>query len=119
MNIARLILLVTAHSLLLTAAQVFLKFAMEKLPPFSEGLHFLKSAILSWQLASSGVCFITSMLLWFHIIKNFPFSIAYPMMSMGYVFGMIAAMIFFHEPVSLTKWLGIIAIMAGCYLIAK
>ena len=44
---------------------------------------------------------------------------AYPMVSLSYVFGMIAAIVFFHEPVSYVKWLGVLLIMAGCYFIAK
>ena len=41
------------------------------------------------------------------------------MVSLSYVFGMIAAIVFFHEPVSATKWLGVLLIMAGCFFIAK
>jgi undecaprenyl phosphate-alpha-L-ara4N flippase subunit ArnE len=44
---------------------------------------------------------------------------AYPMMSLSYVFGMLAAIYIFHEQVSTVRWLGILLIMAGCYLIAK
>ena len=36
-----------------------------------------------------------------------------------YVFGMLAAIYIFHEQVSTVRWLGILLIMAGCYLIAK
>ena len=57
--------------------------------------------------------------MWLYIIKHFPFSMAYPMVSLSYVFGMIAAIVFFHEPVSITKWIGVLLIMAGGYLIAK
>jgi len=41
------------------------------------------------------------------------------MVSLSYVFGMIAAIIFFHEPVSVSKWLGVLLIMLGCYFIAR
>jgi undecaprenyl phosphate-alpha-L-ara4N flippase subunit ArnE len=44
---------------------------------------------------------------------------AYPLVSLSYVFGMIAAMVFFNEPVNLTKWIGVLLIMLGCYFIAK
>jgi undecaprenyl phosphate-alpha-L-ara4N flippase subunit ArnE len=39
--------------------------------------------------------------------------------SLSYVFGMVAAIVFFHEDVSLTKWIGVGLIMVGCCLIAK
>ncbi len=32
---------------------------------------------------------------------------------------MIAAIVFFHEDVDMVKWIGVLLIMAGCYLIAK
>jgi drug/metabolite transporter (DMT)-like permease len=44
---------------------------------------------------------------------------AYPLVSLSYVFGMIAAIVFFHETVDWVKWLGVLFIMLGCYLIAK
>jgi undecaprenyl phosphate-alpha-L-ara4N flippase subunit ArnE len=44
---------------------------------------------------------------------------AYPMVSLSYVFGMLAAIIFFHEDVSVTRWIGVLLIMGGCVLIAK
>jgi undecaprenyl phosphate-alpha-L-ara4N flippase subunit ArnE len=54
-----------------------------------------------------------------YILKQFPFSAAYPMVSLSYVFGMLAAILFFHEDVSMAKWLGVAFIVVGCMLIAK
>ena len=48
-----------------------------------------------------------------------PFSMVYPMLSLAYVMGMLAAMLFFHEQIPLTRWIGIALIMAGCVLIAR
>jgi undecaprenyl phosphate-alpha-L-ara4N flippase subunit ArnE len=44
---------------------------------------------------------------------------AYPMISLSYVFGMFAAMIFFHEEISTTRWVGVACIIIGCILIAR
>jgi len=44
---------------------------------------------------------------------------AYPMISLSYVFGMCAAILFFHEEVPLIRWAGVALIMLGCVLIAK
>jgi undecaprenyl phosphate-alpha-L-ara4N flippase subunit ArnE len=44
---------------------------------------------------------------------------AYPMVSLSYVFGMLAAIYVFGEDVSALKWTGVILIMLGCTLIAK
>jgi undecaprenyl phosphate-alpha-L-ara4N flippase subunit ArnE len=54
-----------------------------------------------------------------YILKNYPFSMSYPMVSLSYVFGMIAAILVFHEDVDLLKWLCVLLIMTGCFLISR
>ena len=115
----RVVMLAVAQSALLASGQVFLKFGLARMLPFGWNRQFWASALLNWQFAMSGLTFGASSLLWMHIIKRYPLSVAYPMISLSYVFGMIAAMVFFHEQVSPVKWLGIIFIMIGCCLIAK
>lgn len=115
----RLLLLAIVQSLLLAGGQVLLKFALARMLPFSMTFAFWKSVFANWQFAACGLCYGLGSILWFHIIKNYPFSMAYPLVSLSYVFGMIAAIVFFHEPVNLTKWIGVLLIMAGCYFIAR
>ena len=54
-----------------------------------------------------------------YIIRHFPLSTAYPLVSLSYVFGMIAAIVFFHEHVEVSKWIGVLLIMAGCFIISR
>lgn len=107
------------QSILLTGGQVFLKYAMMRMPAFSWSRDFWVSLLVNWQFAACGLFFGAASLLWAYIVKYFPFSTAYPMVSLSYVFGMFAAIIFFHEEVSAAKWLGVALIMMGCFLIAK
>ena len=107
------------QSALLAAAQVFLKFALTRMPPFAWTREFWGSMLLNWQFAVSGLLFGAASLLWMYIVKVFPFSLAYPMVSLSYVFGMVAAIVIFHEQVSLMRWAGVFFIMLGCCLIAK
>lgn len=109
---------VILQCLLLTAGQVFLKFALMRMAPFGWNRTFWSSVFLNWQFAACGLCFLTASLLWMYIVKAFPFSVAYPMISMSFVVGMVAAVVFFHEQVSWTKWVGVLLIIAGCLLIA-
>ncbi|MBO4761746.1 MAG: EamA family transporter [Bacteroidales bacterium] len=111
--------LAVIQSALLAAGQVFLKFALGRMLPFSWTSAFWKSVFVNWQFAACGLCYGAASLLWFYIVKHFPLSSAYPMVSLSFVFGMFAAMIFFHEPVGLAKWLGVLLIIVGCYFIAK
>ena len=118
-GITTLLPLAIVQSLLLAGGQVLLKFALARMLPFSWTFAFWKSVFANWQFAACGICYGAGSLLWFYILKNFPFSMAYPMVSLSYVFGMIAAMVFFHESVNATKWAGVAAIMLGCFLIAR
>jgi len=57
--------------------------------------------------------------LWMHILKHYPFSIAYPLSCLSFVFGMLGAWLFLGEPVPAVRWLGVALILAGAYFIAK
>ncbi len=107
------------QSLLLVGAQVALKVALERIPPFSWSASFWRETLLCWPLAVSGVCFGACALLWVHILKHFPFSVAYPLVSLSYALGLVAAAVVFHEEVGAAKWVGVALIMMGCVLIAK
>ena len=58
-------------------------------------------------------------MLWLYILKHYPFSIAYPLSCISYIFGALAAMMIFHEHISLLQWIGILLIMAGCALLVR
>lgn len=105
--------------LLLTGGQVFLKLALMRMPTFSWTREFWGSMLVNWHFAACGIFFGLASLLWMYIVKIFPFSTSYPMVSLSYVFGMFAAMLIFHEEVSLLKWMGVVLIIVGCFLIAK
>lgn len=105
--------------MLLAVGQVFLKFAMMRMHPFSWTWRFWGDLLANWQFAACGLSFLAASLLWMYMVKVFPLSVAYPMVSLSYVFGMVAAIVFFHEDVSAAKWAGVGLIMAGCCLIAK
>lgn len=114
-----LLLLAIIQSALLAGGQVLLKFALVRMLPFSWTFDFWRSVFVNWQFAACGICYGAGSILWFYIIKHYPFSMAYPLVSLSYVFGMIAAIVFFNEPVNITKWVGVLFIMLGCYFIAK
>lgn len=115
----RVIVLAVVQSALLAGGQVFLKFALQRMLPFGWNADFWVSLLLNWQFACCGALFGASSLLWMYIMKHYPLSVAYPMISMSYVFGLLAAIVFFSESVSAMKWIGVALIMMGCCLIAK
>ncbi len=115
----RVILLALTQSALLACGQVFLKFGLLRMQPFGWTRAFWQSALLNWEFALSGLLFGGSSVLWMYIVKHYPLSVAYPMISLSYVFGLLAAIVFFHEDVEPYKWVGVALIIGGCCLIAK
>ena len=118
MNI-NLLSLSLIQAALLAIGQVLLKMGLLKMEPFGWNRSFWHSVLVNWQFALCGICYVSASVLWMYIIKNYPLSTAYPLVSLSFVFGMIAAMIFFHEQVDVIKWIGALMILAGCYLISR
>ena len=102
----RLIILAVLQSILLSAGQVWLKLALARMVPFGWSWTFWRSVFLNWQFLFCGLSFAAASGLWMYILKNYPFS-------------MIAAILVFHEDVDLLKWLGVLLIMTGCFLISR
>lgn len=119
MNNLTLLILSLFQSALLAMGQVLLKFGLMRTLPFGWNRAFWQSLAVNPPLALSGLSFLATSLLWIYIVKHFPLSTAYPLVSLSYVFGMIAAIVFFRETVDLSKWLGVLLIMTGCFLILR
>jgi drug/metabolite transporter (DMT)-like permease len=65
------------------------------------------------------VLYAVSVVVWIVGLSRVPVSIAYPMLSLGYVVNAIAAHYLFGESVTLTRWLGIAFIIGGVWLVAR
>ncbi len=115
----KLLLTSIVQCLCLAAGQVLLKCALNAMGPMSWSWRFFHSQLTNWWWLGCGMCFMAATVLWMYIIKHFPLSQAYPLISLSYVFGMLAAMIFFHEHIQLSHWIGVGLIMGGCLLIAQ
>ena len=116
---SKIIPLSIIQSLFLCGGQVLLKIALTESGPFSWTWRFFKDQLTNWWFLGCGVSFGLATMLWMFILKHFPFSIAYPLSCMSYIFGMIAALIIFRESVSLQQWLGVFMIVIGCILISR
>jgi multidrug transporter EmrE-like cation transporter len=64
-------------------------------------------------------CYGISVFVWILGLSRVPVSIAYPLLSVGYVVNAIAAYYLFGEAVTLTRWLGIGFIVVGVTLVAR
>jgi len=115
----KLICLSLLQCAFLASGQVFLKFAMQRMDKFSWTWKFFGALMVNWPLLASGLSMVAASLIWFHIIKHNDLSLVYPMISLSYIFGTVAAVFIFHETVPLVRWLGVLFIMIGVAFLAK
>lgn len=64
-------------------------------------------------------CYVVSVVVWIIGLSRVPVSIAYPMLSLGYVVNAIAAHYLLGEAVTLSRWFGIGFIIVGVWLVAR
>lgn len=115
----QLLILSLIQSVMLAFGQLTLKLALERMPPFGWTVSFWADLLTNWWFMLCGVLFGGASLLWMYILKHYPLAMAYPMASMGYVVALVLAVIFLHESVTWSRWLGVALIMAGCVFVAK
>lgn len=115
----KLVGLVVVQSLLLVLAQSLLKIAVGLFGKFSWAWSYFRTVFTTWQFAASGVCALAAMFTWMYVLKRYEFSLAYPLLSISYVIGLLAAFFVFHETIPLTRWIGVVIIMIGVFFVAK
>jgi multidrug transporter EmrE-like cation transporter len=64
-------------------------------------------------------CYITSVAIWIVALSRVHVSLAYPMLSVGYIIVAICASLYFNEPLSLSKFIAIAIIICGVYLLSR
>lgn len=115
----KVIPLAVLQSILLSSGQVMLKLALEKAGQFSWTWRFFAAQLTNWWFPGCGLTLGAATVLWMYILKNYPFGVAYPLTSLSYLFGVLAALLVFGEQVSPSQWAGVLLIMAGCALMVK
>lgn len=76
------------------------------------GLLKGKSHLLFW-LGLSLLMLALAMLIWLVVLQSVPVGVAYPMLSLNFIFVVLAARWLWREPVSRRHWLGIALIVMG------
>ena len=109
--------------LLNAAAQLLLKagtnqvgafaFALENVLPI--GARLATSPPILGGLA----CYVVSVVVWILALSRVPVSVAYPMLSVGYIVNALAAWWLFGESLGAQKLVGIGFIIVGVFLVAR
>jgi multidrug transporter EmrE-like cation transporter len=64
-------------------------------------------------------CYVISVVVWVLALSRVEVSVAYPMLSIGYVVNAVAAWMLFAESLSASRMAGIGVIIVGCWLVAR
>ena len=114
-----LLLLAFIQAALLAGGQLCVKFALMRIDRFVFSWQFILEQLSNWWWLACGICFGCSTVLWAYILRHYPFSTAYPLSSLAYVFGVLAAWLFLGEKISYNIIIGILLIMVGCYFVSR
>lgn len=115
--------LVLSGVLLNAAAQLLLKAGTNAVGHFEfhwqNALPVGIKLMLQPAILGGMTCYAISLVIWIMALSRVPVSIAYPMLSIGYLINAIAAWAWFGETLGTQKLLGIGFIMLGVWLIAR
>ena len=115
--------LILAGVLLNAAAQLLLKAGTNAVGHF----HFDPASLLPAGLKlalephilGGMACYAVSLVVWIMALSRVPVSVAYPMLSIGYVINAVVAWQWFGEALAAQKLAGIGCIIVGVYLVAR
>lgn len=122
MNLATLSLLLTGV-LLNACAQLLLKAGVNPIGTIAFASHSLLPTALKlakqWPIWGGLTCYALSLIVWIVGLSRVEVSVAYPMLSLGYVVNAFAAWYLFDEALSLQRLFAIGIILIGVYLLAR
>jgi len=115
--------LILTGVLLNAAAQLLLKAGVSSVGTiqlhvktiFTAGLHLALEPHILGGLS----CYVISVVVWILALSRVPVSIAYPMLSIGYVVNAIAARFLLGEAVTFGRMVGIAIIILGVFVVAR
>ena len=115
--------LVLAGVLLNATAQLLLKAGTNRVGEFAYSLANVlpvgSKLALSPYIAGGLACYVVSVVVWILALSRVPVSVAYPMLSIGYIVNALAAYALFGESLNAQKLVGIGFIIVGVVLVGR
>ncbi|HEX7340746.1 MAG TPA: SMR family transporter [Rhodanobacteraceae bacterium] len=109
--------------LLNATAQLLLKMGVRPLGIIHLNLPTLVKAgfslAMSPYILGGLACYVLSVVVWLLALSRAAVSVAYPMLSIGYIVTAIAAWLYLGERMNATRWLGICIIIVGVILVTR
>ncbi len=115
--------LVLTGVVLNAVAQTLLKHGTNRLGPvefsLSQALPVGLRVLSDWPFLLGLACYAVSLVVWIAALTRVPVTVAYPMLSIGYIINALIARFWLGETMGLNGWLGIAFIVLGVTLIAR
>ena len=109
--------------LLNAAAQLLLKAGTNRVGEFAfslENIVPIGARLVANPPILAGLgCYVVSVVVWVLALSRVPVSVAYPMLSVGYIVNAFAAWMLFGESLAAQKLIGIGFIIVGVFLVAR
>ena len=116
-------LFIVAGVMLNAVAQLLLKAGVQPLGPIGIDAatfgHTVGRVLTQWPVLAGLTCYVVSVGLWIVALSRVDVSLAYPMLSLGYVVNALAAYWLFGEALGPMRCAGIALILAGVFLVAR
>ncbi len=108
--------LILLNVLLLTSGQILWKMGLNQAGGIS--LHNLSRVFFSPLIWAGLALYVVATVVWFVVLSRTELSYAYPLQSTAYVMGVIAAWLILKEIIPVTRWVGVLVIIAGVTLVS-
>ena len=122
MNATSLVL-VLSGVVLNALAQSLLKLGTNRLGPIefsaANAVDIALRTLTLWPFLLGFACYGISLVIWIVALSRVPVTVAYPMLSIGYVINALIARYWLGESLSASGWAGIGLICCGVVLIAR
>lgn len=114
----KLIILMIFQSLFLVVSQVFLKIGLKKVDYLKiSSINFFKIFFI-YQFWLTILFIGLAGIIWIYVLKKFDFSLAYPMISISYIFALLVSVLIFNESIPFTRYFGVAIIIIGIVILS-
>jgi len=76
-------------------------------------------ALFRWEIILAIVCLGAAIILWLAVLFMMDVSKAFPFISLGFVVVLLSARYYLQEFIPWTRWLGVVFIVVGIFLLAQ
>jgi drug/metabolite transporter (DMT)-like permease len=102
--------------------QLLVKKGLNSLGNINFSVGFLETYLkifLSPFVILGSLTYITSVFFWVYALTKVDLSFAYPFLALSYVLILLSSWIFLGESIPLIRWVGVIVICLGVFLVAR